>query len=190
MEQNFNEFTDGVTLSSIENESNFIPSENQDDSSLSSQAKPEVSRFSHLETAYQSLQNKVTENQVLIHYGREQIAALRKQMRDLQSDCQFDEVNDENELHQGKVTIQNDSCNALISHAEQIREHIYHNSTHAESLIQPLKKQVALLELRVQHVRAIEQLLSYIRIGIALEQRVADIDAFLETLAQKLEVAF
>lgn len=145
-----------------------------------------VSRFAQLEAAYQALQNKITENQVLIHYGRDKILTLRKKIRELQGDYSFDEANNENELHQVKVCIQHDSCNALINHAENIREHIYHNSTHAESLISPLRKQVDLLELRVQHVRAIEQLLDYIRTGITLEQNATESDALLETLTQKL----
>lgn len=194
MEHVFNEFTNESTLNVMETEmeTNIVPSSNQVETITvsDSQIKQDISRFSSLEAAYQSLQNKVTENQVLIHYGREQISALRKQIRDLQSDFQFDEVNDEGELHQSKVCVQNDDCNALVSHAEQIREHIYHNSTHAESLLQPLKKQVALLELRVQHVRAIEKLLNHIRDGIALEQRVTDIDGVLAVLAQKLDVVY
>jgi hypothetical protein len=77
----------------------------------------------------------------------------------------------------------------LISHAEQIREHIYNNSDHAASLLAPLKASVDLLELRVQHVRALEQLLENVKMGLALQERLLEVNLVIEALASKLEVA-
>ena len=145
-----------------------------------------LSRFALLESTYQKLQGRIADNQVLIQQARDTIAQLRQRIRETQQDLHFDESNDENELHQAKVSVQNDHCGTLIAQAEQIREHIYHNSSHAEYLLNPLKQQVAMLELRIQHVRAIEQLLTHIRTGMELEQHQAEIDGVLEMLAQKL----
>ncbi len=156
-------------------------------SALSTAPTPLLMR---IETAYQALQAKLTANQVTIQKNREQLAQLRARMRELVSESQFDQDNDEAELHNSKVNVQGDSCQNLISHAEQIREHIYHNSAHAEFLLNPLKQQVELLALRIQHVRAIEQLLADLKAGMALQDRLSDITLVIETLAQKLEVTY
>jgi ribosomal protein L16 Arg81 hydroxylase len=152
------------------------------------EAIPEPSLLSKVGQAYHALQAKLVDNQQVIQENRTQIAALRSKMRELAADSQVDAHEGEDELHNNKLLVQHDSCGTLISHAEQIREHIYNNSGHAESLLAPLKASVALLELRLQHVRALEQLLENVKVGMALQDRLLEIDLVLESLASKLEL--
>jgi hypothetical protein len=153
------------------------------------EAVPQPSLLSRVEAAYHALQGKLAGNQQVIQENRTKIAALRSRMRELAADSQADANDGEDELHNGKLLVQHDSCGTLISQAEQIREHIYNNSGHAESLLAPLKASVELLDLRLQHVRGIEQLLENVKTGMALQDRLLDIDLIVESLANKLEVA-
>jgi hypothetical protein len=153
------------------------------------EAVPESSLLSRVEQAYYSLQAKLTDSQRTLQENRANIAVLRSRIRALAADSQPNIYEDENELHNSKVLVQHDSCSTLISHAEQIREHIYNNSDHAASLLAPLKASVDLLELRVQHVRALEQLLENVKMGLALQERLLEVNLVIEALASKLEVA-
>lgn len=148
----------------------------------------ELSLLAKVEQAYQSLQTKYTENQQLIQEKRNQIADLRARMRELAADNQVDTQNGEEALHNGKLLVQHDSCSTLISHAEQIREHIYHNSSHAESLLAPMKASLELLELRLQYVRNLEGFVAEVKTGLGLQERLHDIDQVIATLVHKLEV--
>lgn len=148
----------------------------------------ELSLLAKVEQAYQSLQTKYTENQQLIQEKRNQIADLRTRMRELAADNQVDTQNGEEALHNGKLLVQHDSCSTLISHAEQIREHIYHNSSHAESLLAPMKASLELLELRLQYVRNLEGFVAEVKTGLGLQERLHDIDQVIATLVHKLEV--
>lgn len=136
--------------------------------------------------AYNKLAQKSASNQEIIHQNRVRIADLRAQMRELVADIAFDEGNDEHDLHNNKVAVQEDSCANIISHAEMIREKIYHNSAEAQALLAPIKYRVALLELRIQYIRAIEELLLNVKNGMTLQDQLLDIDVDVEALLAKI----
>jgi len=172
----------------MENEHPSDAVETHDTPAVEPEAAPEPSLLSRVEAAYHTLQGKLAGTQQVIQENRTKIAALRSRMRELAVDT-ADANDGEDELHNGKLLVQHDSCDTLISQAEQIREHIYNNSGHAESLLVPLKASVELLDLRLQHVRGIEQLLENVKTGMALQDRLLGIDQAIKSLADKLELA-
>lgn len=148
----------------------------------------ETSLLSRVESAYCSLQIKFSDHQRLLLESRSEIMALRHRIKELVLDTQANPDEHEDELHQCKLSVQHDDCATLITHAEQIREHIYNNSNHAISLLTPLKASVELLELRLKHIRALEQLLENIKLGLAMQDRLLEIDLLIESLASKLDI--
>lgn len=148
---------------------------------------PELSLLARVTQAYDALQTAFAERQQLVQKNRTDIAALRSKIHALTA-ANVNEDGNEDELHNGKLQIQHDSCNRLISHTEQIREHIYNNSDHAASLLIPLKASVDLLETRIQYVRTLEQLLKNIKESLAMQDHLLEIDLMIESLANKIKI--
>lgn len=151
------------------------------------QPVPERPLFVRVGLAYHTLLTKVMENQNVVREQRVQIAALRTRLRALIAENSLgDDDNEEDELRNNKLMVQTDDCHTLIQHVEQIREHIHQNAGVAETLLTPLHSRVELLTLRVQHIRAIEQLLANVKEGIRLQGRLTEADAVLDSLEYRL----
>jgi hypothetical protein len=148
----------------------------------------ETSLLSRVETAYTTLQKNLAENQKKIQENRIHIAELRIRMRELAADNRADTHDMEDELHNSKLLVQHDSCSTLMSQVEQIREHIYNNNRHARSLLSPLRNTVELLDLRVQHIGALEDLLENVKTGMKLQDHLLEIDLAIESLASKFNL--
>lgn len=163
-----------------------------DESNTTLMEEPEVvnetSLLSRVESAYCSLQIKFSDHQRLLLESRSEIMALRHRIKELTADAQINPEEHEDELHQCKLSVQDDDCTTLIGHAEQIREHIYNNSNHAMSLLTPLKASVELLELRLKHICALELLLDNIKLGLSMQDRLLEVDLVIESLASKLDI--
>lgn len=158
----------------------------QETTAVKKEEDTELSLLSRVEHAYNSLQDKFTKNQQLLLESRSEIMALRLKINKLTTDVQINE--DKDALHKCKLLAQDNNCTALISHAEQIREHLYNNSNHAISLLIPLKANVDLLELRLQHIQALESFLENVKVGLEIQDRLLEIDLVIESLASKLEI--
>jgi hypothetical protein len=139
----------------------------------------------NLVNAYTGLQQQFAANQTLIHAERESIASLRTQMRQL--NALNNEVAENNSgLDQSRQLVQTDSCANLIRTLNQVNESIQQDGQRAAQLISPLKAGVEVLELRVKHVNAIENLLKHMQTGMTLEKQLAGADALIHDLAKHL----
>lgn len=150
--------------------------------------KPKVALFDRVEHAYHDLRNRVEVNKTRVHEQRVQIAGLRSRIRELVAaeHGQDGDGSEEDELRNSKLLVQTDDCNNLIHQIEQIRENIHHNSTQAETLLTPLRSGMELLNLRIRHIRSVEQLLADVKEGIDLQQQLNEADSVLETLEHML----
>lgn len=135
--------------------------------------------------AYLDLQQKIAANQSLISTEREAIADLRNHMRQLNAHG-HDLAENSTGLDQSRKLIQADSCENLISSLQQVNALIQADSQHAAKLITPIKVGVEILEVRVKHVSAIENLLAQMQTGLKLQQQLAGADALIHDLAQHL----
>ena len=144
-------------------------------------------QFASIVTAYQDLQQKLTANQALISAERESIAELRNHMRKLNAlGHEFAENNDG--LTQGRQLVQTDSCATLIRSINQVNEMIQQNGQQAAELLSPIKTGVEVLELRVKHVNAIENLLTHMREGMDLQKKLTQATHLVQELGQFLGV--
>lgn len=139
--------------------------------------------------AYTDLQQKLVAHQTLISAEREAIATLRNQMRQLNA-----RGHDMSEtwigLDQGRQLVQVDSCENLIRSISQINEVIQQDSQHAVQLIAPIKTGVEILELRVKHISAIENLLVHMQEGLKLQEQLAGANTLIHNLAKQLGLNF
>jgi len=154
---------------------------------------PETDLLTRVQNAYQTLQQQVADNQAKTQQQRHLVAELRAQLRqrstDLNRNASPELENHHDDLHENKVLMQNDDCGSLIRHAEQIRENIYHNSSHAETLLPIVTQHLALLELRLRYIRALETLVEDIKQGEALNTRLHAAEAQLQALADALGIS-
>lgn len=145
--------------------------------------------FDPIVDAYTDLQQKLAANQALINAEREAIAALRHQMRQLNahgSDMSETRVG----LDQGRQLVQADSCENLIRSIGQVNELIQQDSQGAVQLMTSIKAGVEVLELRVKHVNAIENLLAHMQEGLKLQEQLAGADTLIHNLAKQLGLNF
>lgn len=141
--------------------------------------------FDSIVDAYTDLQQKLAANQALISAERESIAALRHQMRQLNA-LAHDMSETSVGLDQGRQLVQADSCESLIRSISQVNELIQQDSQRAMQLMAPIKAGVEVLELRVKHVSAIENLLAHMQAGLKLQEQLAGADTLIHGLAKHL----
>lgn len=139
-------------------------------------------------TAYSDLQQKLAANQALISAERESIAELRNHMRQL--NALGHELSDNREgLDLGRRLIQADSCENLMRSIGQVNEAIQQDSQRAAQLMIPLKAGVEVLELRIKHINAIENLLTHMEEGLMLQKQLSGADTLMHDLAKQLGLA-
>lgn len=139
-------------------------------------------------TAYSDLQQKLAANQALISAERESIAELRNHMRQL--NALGHELSDNREgLDLGRRLIQADSCENLMRSIGQVNEAIQQDSQRAAQLMIPLKAGVEVLELRIKHINAIENLLTHMEEGLMLQKQLSGADTLMHDLVKQLGLA-
>lgn len=139
-------------------------------------------------TAYSDLQQKLAANQALISAERESIAELRNHMRQL--NALGHELSDNREgLDLGRRLIQADSCENLMRSIGQVNEAIQQDSQRAAQLMIPLKAGVEVLELRIKHINAIENLLTHMEEGLMLQKQLSGANTLMHDLAKQLGLA-
>lgn len=139
-------------------------------------------------TAYSDLQQKLAANQALINAERESIAELRNHMRQL--NALGHELSDNREgLDLGRRLIQADSCENLMRSIGQVNEAIQQDSQRAAQLMIPIKAGVEVLELRIKHINAIENLLAHMEEGLMLQKQLSGADTLMHDLAKQLGLA-
>lgn len=144
-------------------------------------------QFENIVAAYQDLQKKLEANQLLINAERESIAELRNHMR--QRNALGHEVAENTEgLNQGRQLIQTESCANLIQSINQVNDMIQHDGQQAAQLLSPIKAGIEVLELRVKHVNAIENLLTHMREGMALQKQLTTANQLVQDLGKFLGV--
>lgn len=135
--------------------------------------------------AYTDLQQKLAANQTLISVEREAIAELRNHMRQLNA-MGHDVAENNAGLDLGRKLIQADSCENLIRSISQVNEAIQQDGQRAAQLISPIKAGIEVLELRVKHINAIENLLAHMQDGLSLQKQLSGADALMHDLAKHL----
>lgn len=144
----------------------------------------------HVVAAYSDLQQKLAANQTLIGVEREAIAELRNHMRQLNALGHEHEVTENHAgLDLGRKLIQADSCTNLIRSISQVNEVIQQDSQRAAQLMAPIKAGVEVLELRIKHINAIENLLAHMQEGLMLQKQLSGADALMQDLAKHLGLA-
>lgn len=183
-----NDFSDEHDNGAPADMTDNTPAPQTDKPAEAPQAEQERPLFVRVGLVYHSLLSKMHENQKQVHEQRVQIAALRTRIRELLATEQPQEMEgrEEDELHSNKLMVQTDDCNNLIRQAEKIRENIHYNSGEAETMLAPLRSSMDLLTVRVQYIRALEELVANVREGIRLQGKINGADAVLETLERKL----
>ena len=135
--------------------------------------------------AYTDLQQKLAANQTLISAEREAIAELRNHMRQL--NALGHELTDNHEgLDLGRRLIQADSCENLMRSISQVNEAIQQDTHRAAQLMTPIKAGVEILELRIKHINAIENLVAQMEEGLMLQKQLSGADTLIEHLAKHL----
>lgn len=138
--------------------------------------------------AYTDLQQKLAANQTLISAEREAIAELRNHMRQL--NALGHELTDNHEgLDLGRRLIQADSCENLMRSISQVNEAIQQDTHRAAQLMTPIKTGVEILELRIKHINAIENLVAHMEEGLILQKQLSGADTLIHDLAKHLGLA-
>lgn len=166
------------------------------DAAVVREEKPTVSSnrvvlSSALET-YQQLVAQLEANRQAIGDKRRELAEVRQDIRDLSTEVKreprLEDDTGSHDLHTSKVAVQHDDCGSIIAYAEQVRRSVYDNASQAEELLSPMAQSLALLRLRVRHIRLLEELLVAQESGLRLEIQQRNADACIWQLADILKV--
>ncbi|MEB4592970.1 hypothetical protein VSS37_18465 [Candidatus Thiothrix sp. Deng01] len=141
---------------------------------------------------YQQLVAQLEANRQAISDKRRELAEIRQDIRDLSTEVKreprLEDDTSSHDLHTSKVAVQHDDCGSIIAYAEQVRRSVYDNVGQAEELLFPMAQSLALLRLRVSHIRLLEELLAAQESGLRLEIQQRNADACIWQLADILKV--